>query len=287
MVHCPKCQAENSSAENRCSQCGAGLLPGKGIPERLKSAGGGLAAGLFGAALIYVFSQMEEPPPCCLSPEKLALGVVILPIMGIVDAVRKPPLHERYVMRARRHVDMDPEQAVADFGRALELAPEKTRAALLKERAALYEKLGMEEESVRDQLAYTLTPGAHEEDFGTSVVKMLGGDAGVYAAGASKDERKRLVSEGKIKALGYCPTCQEVVELDGDLRCPVAPKHAKPRAVRFVMPDQVEGARQEVRREFEQSRRTRRTYLVVVGAVIGVLILLCIACGVLSQINRP
>lgn len=287
MISCGKCQAENPPTEDVCSQCRASLLPGRSIGSRLGSVGGGIAAGIISAALVYFFSQMEEPPPCCLSPEKLALGVIALPIIGIVDALRKTPLHERYAMRARRHVDLDAEQAMADFGQALELAPEKARAALLKERAALYEKLGLDEESVRDRLAYTSAPGAHEDGFGAGVVRLVGGDAGVYAAGVAKDERKRLVREGKVQALGYCPTCQAVVELDGDLRCPVVSKHARPKAVRFVMPDEVDGAREEILQEFEQGRRARRTYLVVGGIVVGLLILLCVACGLLSQLGNP
>ena len=286
MISCKR-QAENAPTEDVCSQCGASLLPGRSVGSRLGSVGGGIAAGILSAALVYFFSQMEEPPPCCLSPEKLALGVIALPIIGIVDALRKTPLHERYAMRARRHVDLDPEQAVADFGQALELAPEKARAALLKERAALYEKLGLEAESVRDRLAYTSATGAHEDDFGAGVVRLVGGDAGVYAAGTAKDERKRLVRSGKVRALGYCPTCQAVVELDGDLRCSVASRHAKPKAVRFVMPDEVDRAREEILREFERGRRTRRTYLIVGGSVAGLLILLCIVCGLLSQLGNP
>lgn len=50
---------------------------------------------------------------------------------------------ERYERRAFRYEDIDPEQALADHDRAVELAPAVLRVRALSKRAALYERLGM------------------------------------------------------------------------------------------------------------------------------------------------
>jgi hypothetical protein len=62
----------------------------------------------------------------------------------------KFPLHERYAKRARCHIELDVQQALADFTKALELIPKtlpKTeRMPFLQERAAIYAQLEMNQE---------------------------------------------------------------------------------------------------------------------------------------------
>lgn len=60
------------------------------------------------------------------------------------------PQHSAYAERARRHLDLDAEQAVSDFTRALESAPEKERGTLLGERASALEKVERYEEARAD-----------------------------------------------------------------------------------------------------------------------------------------
>jgi len=62
----------------------------------------------------------------------------------------KLPLHERYAKRARCHIELDIQQALADFTKAVELIPKtlpKTeRMPFLQERAAIYAQLEMNQE---------------------------------------------------------------------------------------------------------------------------------------------
>jgi hypothetical protein len=231
---------------------------------------------------------MEEPPFCCPSPQALLIGVVVLPVAGLVSALRRTPLHERYALRARRHLERDPQQALADFGQALDLAPDRARTQLLKERAALHEALGMEEASIRDLLSYSAADGAYEDETGAGLMKAIGGDAlEGYVQAARNSERRRLVKEGRVTAVGYCRACREVVELDTDLRCSISSSHPKPRRVQFAMPGETEQAIQVVTAELKEGSRGRRTCLIVVAALAGLLLLVCIAFALLSQKQAP
>jgi hypothetical protein len=58
---------------------------------------------------------------------------------------------ERYERRALHHEDVDPQQALADHDRAVELAPTALRLRAISKRAALYERLGMTEAVEADQ----------------------------------------------------------------------------------------------------------------------------------------
>jgi len=114
MICCPSCETEDPPSVETCIHCGADLLPGSGIGKRAESIGAGIAGGLVSGALLYAFGQMEEPPFCCPSPQALLIGVVVLPVAGLVNALRRTPLHERYALRARRHLDSDPQPSATD-----------------------------------------------------------------------------------------------------------------------------------------------------------------------------
>ena len=282
MIQCPKCEAKNATGRDICEECGAKLLPGESIRDRIghliTGILGGIMAGV-GAFLLIKF-EVEVPECIIISPQACLFTAIASPIAGLVSALRKTPLYRRYATRARRHIEIDPEQAVADFSQALEIAPEKEHAGLLKERAALYEKLGMEKEATRDQLDFTSTPGAYDGG-----IMQLFGDAAVegYTAGAGDQDRKKLVAAGRAKALGYCSKCGGVVELNPDLRCPDHTS-TKPKAVRVVLPDEVEAALPEVLSEYTKDRRTRRNILIVLGVVVGIPMLCCIASSIRNSL---
>ena len=283
MIQCPKCETNNTSSHDVCEECGAKLLPGEGIGDRLGNLIVGILGGIMAGAGAYVLveAQIELPECMPVSPAACIFAAIASPIAGLVSALRKTPLYKRYATRARRHIEIDPEQAVADFSQALDTAPEKERAGLLKERAALYEKLGMEKEATRDQLDYTSAEGAYES--GRGITQLFGGDADVYASDRGKEERKGLVAAGRAKALGYCSKCGGVVELNADLRCPDHPS-TKPKAVRVVLPDEVEAVMPEVLSEYTKDRRTRRNMLIVVGVIVGIPLLCCIASGIVNSL---
>jgi hypothetical protein len=185
-------------------------------------------------------------------------------------------------------LERDPQQALADFGQALDLAPDRALPQLLKERAGLQEALGMEEASARDLLAYSSSDGAYEDGTGAGLMKAIGGDAlEGYVQAARKSERKRLVKEGTVTAVGYCRACREVVELDANLRCSISPSHPKPRRVQFAMPDETAQAKEAMTVELEKGRRGRRNCLIVVAALVGLLVVACMAFALLSQNRTP
>jgi len=276
MIQCLKCRTNNPSSRDICEECGANLLPGEGIGDRLGNLIVGILGGVMAGAGAYLLieTQIELPECMPISPAACIFAAIASPIAGLVSAIRKTPLYKRYTTRARRHIELDPGQAVADFSQALETAPEKERAGLLKERATLYEKLGLEKEAARDRLDYTSAEGAYET--GRGITQLFGGDTDVYASDRGKEDRKKLVAEGRAIALGYCSKCGGVVELNPDLRCPEH-KSSKPKAVRFVLADESEAAMPEVLNEYTKQRRTRRNILIVVGIVIGFPLLCCIA----------
>jgi tetratricopeptide (TPR) repeat protein len=170
MIHCQKCKTQNDPAQVVCSNCGAELLPARGIGSRL----GTLlllivACGVLPAIPVYFIFRPETPNPIL---KWVGYFLIVGAVMGLMyafyDSFRKTLIHERYAIRARRHVKLDPQQAIADFTKALELVPQKERTPqqpetesapllpetertpLLKERAAIYKDLGMRQEMESD-----------------------------------------------------------------------------------------------------------------------------------------
>jgi ribosomal protein L40E len=156
MIHCQKCNQQNAPEAQKCSQCGANLLPGAGIKERLGLLGCLVVAGI----LIPVLALLILPRLAVgnILDNLILMGMILLSIvagivfilLGISMAVGKTPVYDRYKRRAERHVDIDPQQAIADYGKAIELAPEAIAFDLLSARARLYQKQGMTEESKSD-----------------------------------------------------------------------------------------------------------------------------------------
>jgi hypothetical protein len=278
-----KCETNNLSTRETCDACGANLLPGEGFGERIGNVVAGIIGGIIAGVVAYLMIQAEIETPDCwiISPTSCMFAAFAVPVMGIVSALRRTPLHQRYARRARRHVELDMEQAVADFSEALESAPEDDRAGLLRERAELYEKLGMQEEALRDLLEYTSSPGAY--GMGRGVTQLVGGDADTYAQEVGKDERKRMVEEGTVTALGYCPKCKDVIELNADLRCPAHPS-TKPRAEHFVLSGDVEATIPKVLTEQLKLTRSRRTVYIVVGLIVGSTLACCIFSWVMNNL---
>jgi len=301
MVHCKKCKAQNPDDRRKCQRCGADLLPGHGIGTRmpillfgfLVTAGTAYVAyylfDLHGNFIVRAGTDIENPliPEWlywCGSPLLWGIAAIWFLIGSLYYGVRKTPFYERYRERAKHHVDLDVEQALADFSQALLLAPEKERAAILQERAKLYESLGRETEATRDRLAYTIESGAYQT--GASTMSLLGLDEDQHKADRGTSERKLLVKEGKAVALGYCTKCENYVVLSQRLRCQTHSR-TKGKAVRYVATGDIDQAKVELLQAHLEPKRRNWSNLVL--RVLGVIILVVVAIYLVNWItsDRP
>ncbi|MCR4405614.1 MAG: LysM peptidoglycan-binding domain-containing protein [Anaerolineae bacterium] len=283
MVICPKCQTENSPDQTTCSQCGAKLLPGRGALERI----GYLIAGIAGVALFiglaWLFARMEEAlPPCCASPITLGIMALGCLIGGLRMAFTRTPEYEKYVKRAERHIKAFPEQALADFTRALESAPEKEKANILKQRGELYARLGRKAEALADLSEYAASPHAHK---GAKVVSEIVGVDMEGAAAAPTEQtigalRKDLMREGTLKAVGYCKRCKDAVELNENQLCSRCGSQVK--EARFVKPEDSETELAKLRKEAAARRRKRLIWLIIGGITLFACVL-CMGVGLWSS----
>ena len=286
MIICPKCQANNSSEDKICQSCGVNLLPGVTIKERLGTLIIGIVACVVAGVVAYFLFQnpeITESSEICLFSDPFAwlfasgFGL----ITAIVAAIRKTPDFRKYENRAKRHLDSFPEQSLTDYSHAIELAPDKHKAALIKSRADLNQALGREEESLKDQLAYMESEGAYESS--SSFVTALGGDKDTYVDQTIKSERKKLISEGKIKGVAYCTKCQQAVELNEKLKCSLHPKSGLVNAT-FILPQELDKTSERVgtaaAEEVKKTKKRRRIILIV----IGVILMLCVVIPLLTSI---
>ncbi len=278
MITCKKCQAINPNEVEICQNCGADLLPGESFKDRL----GIFLIGIFGGAvslgiLIFLMNNPEltETSQCCIftNPYAWFLGILGLPITGILNAVRKTPIYKRYENRAKRHIEADPDQAIEDFSKAIDLAPEKQKASLVKQRSELYKKLGREEDFLKDRLTYMESEGAYEGK--AALAQTFKADSESFVSSARESERKQLVAEGKIKGVGFCRECQHAVELNEKLRCPLHPKK-KPIEVKYVLPNDLESAILEVgEKGLKSYKKTKRTRLIIL-IILAIFLVLCV-----------
>ena len=286
MIICSKCQADNPSEDKICQSCGAKLLPGESIKERLGTLIIGIVACLVAGLIAYFLirnPEITESSEICLfsDPSAWMFASAFGLITAIVSAVRKTPEFRKYESRAKRHQELEPDQSLMDFSRAIELAPDKHKAALIKSRADLYQALGREEESLKDQLTYMEAEGAYESS--SSFVTALGGDKDTYVDQTIKAERKKMISEGKIKGVAYCTKCQQAVELNEKLKCPLHPKAGLVNAT-YVLPQELDKTLESVgtaaAEEVKKLKKRRRIILIV----IGVILMLCVVIPLLTSI---
>ena len=288
MVICAKCQAQNPPTQASCSQCGAKLLPGRGILERIGHLIGGVVVAAVFVGLAWLFLQMEMAeslPPCCASPLTLVLMALSGLVGGLKMALSRMPEYEKYEKRAQRHVEPAPQQALADLTKALELAPEKKQADIIKQRGELWAKLGRKEEALEDLSTYATSPQAHR---GAKLVsEIVGvdmeGAAGAFTEQTVKGLQTALVQEGALKGIGYCKRCKDAVELDENRNCSHCGRQVK--EPRFVKPHESEAELAKIRKEAAARRRGRLIWGII-GSVILFACALCIGMGVWSSRMR-
>lgn len=258
-IHCLKCKAENPSNAMRCQRCDAKLLPGESAGARFTTFFSGIiAAGFFGYLLYRFYIQNPGSAPdipileTLLNPVVLGLATVIAFITAIVVPLRRTPEYVRYIDRAKRHIQLNPWQALADVESAMEIAPDKEQGNLLKQRAQLYEMVGFVVDAARDRLALATSQDAFKGE--ADAVKMFtGADSGTYAASRRSSQIKAILYSGKALAIGYCPKCNKVDVLDKDEHCPTHPK-TKVREVEYVIPDDVLAGKLAVMQKVEAGK---------------------------------
>jgi hypothetical protein len=185
MIVCQRCRAENPPGGERCKACGRNLLQEWRSP-------GAIVAWIVPTALAVLVTFGALANGLRGSGGWLGFGIVfgILTLSVIAYLVRstlngvgglKFAPWERYERRAFRHEDADPEQALADHDRAVELAPAALRVRALSKRAALYERLGMTEavDADRRKMIDGLTEKI-EAASGEVRARMLDDRAGLY-----------------------------------------------------------------------------------------------------------
>lgn len=280
MIHCDKCKTVNPPEQRYCLTCQRDLLPGTTFGIRLGVFIFCLIFAAFAAWVLWRISSGADMPDlgCFLtSPIWWGLMAIVLPIVGFVFLVKRTPMHERYLERGKRHVNLDRDQALADFNEALRLAPEKARLPILKERAKLLDTLGQTQAALKDKIAVAEDNGTHETS--GNVAEMFGADRDTFVNQMRKQDREALVSSEAVTALGYCPRERTVVVLDAKSHCPVHP-HASIQDIRLAVPDDVENIKSSIMEARKKANRKRLISWIV--AIVGVILLCYILTNVIG-----
>lgn len=282
-ILCPKCQTRNPPDLSICRQCGATLLPGRRIRDRIGYLIGGVTAAVLLLGSAWLFARMEMAdalPPICASPQHMAFAALVCLGSGLAFALGRTPQYEKYLQRAQRHTEASPDQALADFSRALQLAPDKEKADVLKQRGALHLKLGHREAALADLSVYAASPYAHKgAEALTSVLGIEMEDAAKAMSSAERSIqqlRKELTAQGVLVATGYCRRCKDAVRLDGSSYCPRCGRRIKQLV--YVNTHQVEAQMTKWRDEANARRKKRKIVLIVAG----VSLLACALCAGIS-----
>jgi len=69
MIQCPNCETNNPSGRDICEECGAQLLPGEGIGDRLGNLIVGILGGIMAGAGAYVLVEAQILPTPASFPE--------------------------------------------------------------------------------------------------------------------------------------------------------------------------------------------------------------------------
>jgi len=271
MIHCDKCKTVNPPDQPQCRNCHRNLLPGTGVWVRLFGLIFSLALAALAVWVIYrMVNGLSMPDMGCFftSPVFWGLVAIITPISGLAFALGKTPLHERYLDRAKRHLTLDRDQALADLNQAVNLAPEKSRVPILKERAKLLEGMGQTTEATRDRIAL-LDADKHES--ASMFAGAIGADKDIVINDLRDQDRDAMLKAKTAIALGYCSDCRTVVELNENNRCPLHPKK-KPANIRLAVPVDVESVKVTMMAERVKTMRHARIQWIV---AILVLVLIC------------
>ncbi len=265
-IHCPRCKTVNPPTAWRCQNCDANLLPAESFAERVVM----FIVFLAGAAiLLYLFYRFNIQGPgtapdfVLCNPGALVGGGILSFIMAFVRLLRVTPAYVKYQNRAERHLNLNAWQSLDDLSHAMDLASEKEQGNLIKQRAKVYEKLGLTDEAARDHLTLATSPNAYKGE-GEWISAITGADADVFSSGMRSGKVKALLASGNVKAVGFCRRCKAAVELNPDQRCLVHPK-IKGAEVQFVIPADVLAGKLAVMQKLE------RKYYNIAGEITSLL----------------
>lgn len=270
MIHCDKCKTVNPPEQRYCLTCHRDLLPGTSFLVRFLGFILMLGIAAFSVWILWKMYQAEDVPDlgCFVSsPIWWGLMAIVMPIAGLVFLFKRTPIHERYLDRAKRHLTLDQDQALADMNEALRLAPDKARASILKERSKLLETLGQTKQALRDRIAVAEDAGAH--DAGGDMASMLGADKDAFVNKMREQDRNVLRAAGAV-AYGYCSGCRMPVELNEKSRCPRHP-HRSVSNIRLALPEDLQSVKADI---LETRRRENRKRLIGwIVFILGLLLL--------------
>jgi tetratricopeptide (TPR) repeat protein len=161
-MKCPKCDAEQKGAIDTCGTCGAYMLPRRTIGERVFGFFVGLA---LLAAIVFAPLVIKQPWAFWV-----AFFILIVPLAkAFSTAFKRFPLAEAYAQRARRHAKTEPEQAILDLGKAIELA--KAPGRYYVERAGVYEATGGAQSALDDLHKFLELPRKDQKGIKVDAVK--------------------------------------------------------------------------------------------------------------------
>lgn len=284
MIHCDRCKTVNPPNQLRCQKCNRDLLPGMGVWVRIFILVFCLLIAAFAAWVVYKMATGAKMPDlgCAFtSPIWWALLAVVMPIGGLVSALKRTPMYERYFDRAKRHLTLDKDQALADLNKAVELAPEKNRVPILKERAKLLESMGNVQQATRDKIASLENEGRYENT--GAFAAMIGADKDIYVNNVKKADREALLKTSHAIALGYCPKCKAAVGLDEKSHCKLHP-HAHITDIRLAVPRDIETVKQSMLEERAKKKKAGTiNTLVTIAALIGLCVILVVVFNIISK----
>lgn len=290
-VTCYKCKAENAPNALKCDKCHVDLLAYKPIWLRVGYFVACVLVSLVTGWLAYrAYSDPNLQEGLSLigfGAISLTLITIVMPFYGLYLAFSGGKLPELLSERASRHLNIQPWQALEDFGHALELAPIQEHAQIMTNRMNLYQSLGLMQNATREELAITYARESNPQGgMGLFIAGNVFGDSFSkgYLSGISKQARKqreKMYAEGRAIVVGYCPTCKEAVKLNTEFKCPNSEKagaelhHGKPKFLQYVIPADVEAGKANVSRAMEAGKKALRNRFVTIAMVIIIGIGLC------------
>jgi uncharacterized RDD family membrane protein YckC len=141
-MKCPKCNAEQKGAIEACSACGAYLLPRRTAGDRVLGLVGGL---VLLTAIICISIFVKQPASFWI-----ALFILGGPTAAAFTyAFSKFPPAKAYAQRAKGYIKSEPEQAITDITKAIELTSKNVGPYYLQ-RAQIYEQVGQPEAALHD-----------------------------------------------------------------------------------------------------------------------------------------
>ncbi|MFC2104577.1 hypothetical protein ACFLS4_04410 [Bacteroidota bacterium] len=129
-IICRKCKHHNETSKENCTQCGSDLLPGKSITDRLIY----FAIGIVCLVISLLMYRISFALGFWIGfPMILAFGYCLF------VAVSGTTTKTRHEERGDRHKKDCPQQAIADYSKAIELA--KSKFTLIEKRGDYFNEL--------------------------------------------------------------------------------------------------------------------------------------------------